>query len=198
MTARAPRSTGFTLIEILIALSILALIALLGYRATSSLAQSESRLAEESARWRTLDALFARLEGDMRAAVPRAVRSGNSTEPAWVGGTDDAGNATIRFSRAGGEPGNEPGAAGQRIGYRLANGAIEVDYWPHLDQPGDVAPTAFVLADGIAGLRVDYLDSLGEWRDRWPVLGEPALPRAVRVVLAQGDGTTVERWLALR
>lgn len=198
MTARTSRSAGFTLIEILIALSILAMIALLGYRATSSLAQSEARLAEESARWRTFDALFARLEGDMRAAVPRAVRSGNSTEPAWVGATDAAGNATIRFSRAGGEPGNEPGAAGQRIGYGFANGAIAVDYWPHLDQPGDVAPTAFVLADGIAGLRVDYLDAQGEWRDRWPLLGESALPRAVRVVLALDDGTTIERWLALR
>ena len=97
-----------------------------------------------------------------------------------------------------GEAGNEPGAAGQRIGYRLDNGAVEIAYWPHLDQPGNVAPTAYALAGGIAGLRVDYLDSQGGWRDRWPVLGEPDLPRAVRVVLAQDDGTSVERWLALR
>jgi general secretion pathway protein J len=198
MIARPPRRAGFTLIEILIALSILALIALLGYRATSSLAQSEARLADEAARWRTLDSLFARIEADMRAAVPRPARSGTTTEPAWVGATDAAGNATIRFSRAGGEPGNEPGAAGQRIGYRLANGALEVAYWPHLDQPGDVAPTAFALARGIAGFRVDYLDSQGEWRDRWPSLGEAASPGAVRIVLALDDGTSIERWLALR
>jgi general secretion pathway protein J len=198
MTGRPPCRAGFTLIEILIALSILALIALLGYRATSSLAQSEARLAEESARWRTLDAMFARLEADMRAAVPRPARSGNSTEPAWVGDTDAGGNATIRFSRAGGEPGNEPGIAGQRIGYRLVNGAIEVAYWSHFDQPGDAAPTVFALAGGIASFGVTYLDSQGAWRDRWPSLGEPALPRALRVVLTQDDGTSVERWLALR
>jgi general secretion pathway protein J len=198
MIARTPRRAGFTLIEILIALAILALIALLGYRATSALAQSETRLAEEAARWRTLDALFARLEADMRAATPRAARSGNAKEPAWVGATDASGNATIRFSRAGSEAGNEPGVAGQRIGYRLDNGAVEIAYWPHLDQPGGVAPTAYTLASGIAGLRVDYLDSQGAWRDRWPLLGEPELPRAVRVMVAQDDGTTVERWLALR
>ena len=41
----------------------------------------------------------------------------------------------LRFSRAGPEFTLEPGSAGQRIGYRLRNGAVEVLYWPHLDQP---------------------------------------------------------------
>ena len=192
------RAGGFTLIEILIALSILALIAVLGYRATSALAQSEARLSAEAARWRTLDGMFARLEADMRAAQPRTARAGNSVEPAWVGATDASGNATLRFSRAGTESTGEPGAAGQRIAYRLESGAVEVAYWPHLDQPASVAPTAYALADGVAALRISYLDSQGGWQERWPVLGEPALPRAVRVVLALDDGTSIERWLALR
>ena len=198
MSANRSRGGGFTLIEILIALAILALIAVLGYRATSSLAQSEVKLSDESARWRALDGMFARLEADMRAALPRTVRAGNSVEPAWVGATDAAGNATVRFSRAGTESVGEPGAAGQRIAYRLANGAIEVDYWPHLDQPASVAPTAYALAGGVTALRVSYLDSQGGWQERWPVLGEPTLPRGVRIVLTQDDGTSIERWLALR
>jgi general secretion pathway protein J len=189
---------GFTLIEILIALSILALIAILGYRATSALAQSEVTLSAEAARWRALDGMFARLEADMRAAQPRTARAGSSVEPAWVGATDAAGNATIRFSRAGAESAGEPGAAGQRIAYRLENGAVEVAYWPHLDQPASVVPTAYALAGGVTALRVSYLDSQGGWQERWPVLGEPTLPRAVRVVVALDDGTSVERWLALR
>jgi general secretion pathway protein J len=198
MRARKSRSAGFTLIEILIALAILALIALLGYRATSSLAQSEVKLSDEAARWRALDGMFARLEADMRAALPRSARAGNSAEPAWVGATDATGNATIRFSRAGTDSVAEPGAAGQRIGYRLANDAIEVLYWPHLDQPASVTPTAYALATGITAMRVTYLDSNGGWQDRWPALGEPVLPRAVRIVLTQDDGTSIERWLALR
>ena len=198
MSAHGPRGAGFTLIEILIALAILALIAVLGYRATSSLAQSEVKLSAEAARWRAFDGMFARLEADMRAAQPRTARAGNSIEPAWVGATDAAGNATIRFSRAGTESAGEPGAAGQRIGYRLANGAIEVAYWPHLDQPGSVVPAVYALAGGVTAVRVAYLDSQGAWQERWPVLGEPTLPRAVRVVLALDDGTSIERWLALR
>jgi hypothetical protein len=106
----------------------------------SSLTDTEARLATESDRWRGLDALFARLESDMRAAQPREVRAGGTTEPAWTAGTDALGNAEFRLSRAGPEFVLELGSVGQRIGYRLRNGAIEVLYWPHFDMPADVAP----------------------------------------------------------
>jgi general secretion pathway protein J len=192
------RATGFTLIEILIALAILGLIAVLGYRAVSSLTESEARLAVESERWRGLDALFARLESDMRLALPRDIRTGAATEPAWLAQTDGAGNAVLRVARAGPEFLLEPGSAGQRIGYRLRDDVIEVLYWPHLDQPASVAPTAYALAGGISRFEIAYLDARGGWHDRWPLLGEAALPRAARIGLTLDDGRTVERWVALR
>jgi len=192
------RAAGFTLIEILIALAILGLIAVLGYRAVSSLTESEARLAVESERWRGLDALFARIESDMRLALPRDIRTGAGTEPAWLAQTDDAGNAQLRIARAGPEFLLEPGSAGQRIGYRLRDDVVEVLYWPHLDQPASVAPTAYALAGGIARFEIAYLDARGGWHDRWPLLGEGALPRAARIALTLGDGSTVERWVALR
>jgi type II secretion system protein J len=92
----------------------------------------------------------------------------------------------------------ESGSGGQRIGYRLRNGAVEVQYWPYLDQPAAVAPQSFALVTGITRFRVTYLDALGAWRDRWPALGEPAIPRALKVALTLGDGQVIERWLALR
>ena len=192
------RGAGFTLIEILIALAILGLIAVLGYRAVSSLTESEARLAVESERWRGLDTLFARLESDMRLALPRDIRTGAATEPAWLAQTDGAGNAVLRVARAGPEFLLEPGSAGQRIGYRLRDDVVEVLYWPHLDQPASVAPTAYALAGGIARFEIAYLDARGGWHDRWPLLGEAALPRAARIGLTLDDGSTVERWVALR
>jgi general secretion pathway protein J len=195
MTRRPP---GFTLIELLIALAILALVATLGYRALSSLTDSEAKLTLEAQHWRNLDGLFARLEADLREALPREVRTGSGTEPAWIGDMDGAGNAELRFSRAGPEFTVEPGAGGQRIGYRMRNGVIEVLYWPRLDQPAAVVPAAYALADGVTQFRIAYLDARGGWRDRWPASSEPAVPRAVRVSIALGDGEVIERWLALR
>jgi len=80
----------------------------------------------------------------------------------------------------------------------LHDGAVEVLYWPHLDQPASVAPVAYALAGGIARFEISYLDARGAWHDRWPLLGESALPRAVRIQLTLDDGNPVERWITLR
>ena len=69
---------GFTLVEALVAIAILGLVALLAWRATAAMTDSEARLAHESARWRELDAVVARVEADLRAALPRRARSGNA------------------------------------------------------------------------------------------------------------------------
>ena len=190
--------SGFTLIELMIALAILALVAVLAYRALSALTDSEVQLTAEAQHWRELDALFARLEADMREALPRDVRTGNGTEPAWLGDVDGTGNAVLRFSRAGPEFTAEPGSAGQRIGYRLRDGALEILYWPRLDQPASVAPRPYTLAGGIAAFRVAYLDARRNWLERWPALGEQPVPRAVRVGITLAGGEQIERWLVLR
>lgn len=195
---RSAGTGGFTLLELLVALAILALLSVLGYRAVASLTDSEVRLSAETTRWRSLDAFFTRLEADLRQAQPRAARVAAEIEPAWLGETDVDGNADLRFSRAGTEFTLGPGSVGQRLGYRLRNGAIEVLYWPYLDLAPATLPETYVLAEEITGFRVGYLDSRGAWRERWPVAGESPLPRAVRVELALADGATVERWLALQ
>lgn len=189
---------GFTLIEILIALAILALVSVLGYRGLASLTDSEARLSAEAQRWKRLDGLFARLEADMREAVPRGVRTGGGTEPPWFGDRDAAGNTELRFSRAGPEFVDEPQSAGQRIGYRLRNDAVEVLYWPRFDQPMAVAPTPYTLANDITRFEIAYLDARGTWQERWPIPGEAALPAGVRVALRLAGGEVIERWLALR
>ncbi|MEP7182235.1 MAG: type II secretion system minor pseudopilin GspJ [Betaproteobacteria bacterium] len=195
---RTSRGSGFTLVELLIALSILALVGVLGYRAVAALTESETRLMAESERWRTLDALFARLEADLRAAQPRDVRTGAGTEAAVQGTVDERGDGDLRLARAGPEFAVDPGSAGQRLRYRLRDNAVEVLYLPHLDQPATVAPTAYTLATDVARFRLGYLDGGGRWRDRWPALGEPLVPRAVRVELTLATGETVERWMALQ
>ena len=192
------RRGGFTLIELLIALAILGLVAALGYRGLAALTDSEAKLAAEAVHWRTLDALFARLEADARGALPRAGRTRTGIEPAWVGDVDAAGDANLRFSRAGPEFAAEPGSGGQRIGYRLRDAAVEVLYWPFLDQPSAVVPEAHALMGDVARFRVAYLDQRGAWRERWPALGESAVPRAIRVELTLAGGEVIERWLALR
>jgi len=195
----ARRSSGFTLVEVLLALAIFCVITILAYRATASLTEGEARLSAEARRWRTLEALFTRFEADIRQAIPRASRAGPRIEPAWLAlPADGAGNAALVFTRAGAEFADDPGIAGQRIGYRLRGRALEIAYWPQLDNAADIQPAVYTLVDGVTGFRIAYLGVAGAWRDSWPVQGESALPRAVRVELALDSGETIERWFALR
>jgi general secretion pathway protein J len=192
------RRAGFTLLEVVIAIAIVAMLALLGYRALAALSDSESRLSVEAAKWRTLDLFFARLEGDLREAVPRTARNGSAREPAWLAAADASGNAALSFSRAGPEFALDPGSVGQRIGYRLRDGNIEVLYWGGYDRPRDSEPAAYVLLPGVAQFRLSYLTTTGAWVESWPVQGDTDLPRAARVVVTLASGEDIERWLALR
>jgi general secretion pathway protein J len=174
---------GFTLVEALLALAIFSIIAVLSYRATASLSDGEARLSAEAQRWRALETLFTRIEADFRQAIPRTARVGAEREPAWLGTTFD-GQSALVFTRAGSEFVLEPVPAGQRIGYRVRDGTLELAYWPTLDQPVGAQPVVYPLVTGIAAFELEYLTRAGSWRTRWPLLGD--------------DGARIDRWFTLR
>lgn len=190
-------SRGFTLVEALIALAVFGVIAVLGYRATAALSEGEARLSAESQRWRTFEALFTRFEADIRQAIPRGARNGTAREAPWIGTTFE-GHAALAFTRAGSEFFVEPGAGGQRIGYRLNGNTLELAYWPAVDHAENAKPAIYPLVGGIASFDLAYLTRAGQWRDRWPLLGEEALPRAVQLTLTLDDGSRIERLFTLR
>ena len=50
----------------------------------------------------------------------------------------------------------------------------------------------------VAVFQLEYLTRDGAWRDRWPLLGEADVPRAVRLSLTLADGAQIDRWFTLR
>ena len=59
-----PKTTGFTLIELLVAISILAMIAVLGWRGLDSIGRSRNALTAELEQTRALQLTFAQIESD--------------------------------------------------------------------------------------------------------------------------------------
>ena len=198
MTRSTLRTGGFTLIEALLALAIFGVIAVLAYRATAELTEGETRLAAEAQRWRALESMFTRFEADIRQAVPRGVRTGSQREPPWLGTIGSGGQSALVFTRAGSEFHAEPAPAGQRVGYRWKDGTIELAYWAQLDHPADALPAVYPVVSEVATFRLEFLAREGAWRDRWPILGDDEIPRAVRLTLTLADGTRIDRAFALR
>lgn len=192
---------GFTLVEVLVALAILGVLALLGYQSLSTLVDAEARVTEVAMRWRALDALAARLETDLRAALPRTGRQGPAIEPAFSLEAGPAGS-TLTWSRAGPEFFHEPTSAGQRLGYRRVpsgdSGSIELLLWPALDNPAATPVQSYVLAGEIRSFVLEAATARGEWSPRWPIAGEGPLPRALRLRMELAEGGWIERLFVLR
>lgn len=211
--SRRDRAHGFTLIEALVAIAILAVVAVLAWRATDALTGSDTAVSAESRRWQDLDAVLARMEADMREALPRVTEASGylrtdagfaavgrvaAVAPGWAAARDAAGNTVLAFSRAGPAAPDEPGAGGQRVGYRLLGDRLEVLYWPQLDDAPGTEPATYTLMHGIRRFQVLQLTRTGAWSPSWPITGDSAIPRGVRIEITQADGSVIERILALR
>jgi general secretion pathway protein J len=185
------RRAGFTLIEVLVALAVLALFGVLALRGLDALVGTERALAATAERWRTLDRFFARLEADVRLALPQPADA--REEPALWSRGGQAGE--LRLTRAG-----TPRAdtLTQRVGYRLRGATVEVLYLPGPVSRPEAAPGVHALLEGVREMAFEFPDARGQWAGGWPRPGAEALPTAMRVRLVLDSGERLERLYALR
>lgn len=192
---------GFTLVEMLVALTIFALMSLLAYRGLTAVLETRAHLTEDNRRWRDIALTLAQLEQDLGMAVNRPVRdSSDLVQPALVGNPQALGptDAQLSLSRMGMAWVTGVPADVQRHAYRLNNGSIEQLVWPVLDQAPHSEPAVHVLLDRVKRFELRYLDRGGTWQPRWPLPGVAVpLPAAVEVVVELDHGGTVTRVFAL-
>lgn len=185
------RHAGFTLVEVLVALALLAMMSGLTFRGLETVLAPQVRLEEEMRKWRALGSAFSAVQQSLAVAVahPGFVFSGES-------GT--AGPASLAFVRTG-FPGYE-GALGdlQRATYRFNGGRIEQVFWP-LDDKVAGAPQAMVLLEGVNAMGLRFLARDGRWLTHWPELNafRSGLPAAVEMRLVLASGERLQRLFVL-
>ena len=188
---------GFTLIEVLTALLVLSLLALMSYRGLSAVLDAREHVRAETEKWRRVAAFFVRFERDVELASPRPVRSATSTAPAWRGETVAESDVRLEFSRFASSEGVD---TARRIGYRLNDEQeIELWVWPGLDVAPDTVPARYPLLAGVKLFQLQYLNSAFAWVDVWPLSpADPPIPRAVRLRIVLGSDEEIVRVFALR
>lgn len=189
-----PRSTprrcvGFTLIEIMVAIAIFALVAAIGYGGLKAVSQSRFRIT--AAADRLVDVLHTvdTFSADLEQAVARSVRDEyGEPRPAMLAKAANAGTF-LELSRAGNvNPLGLPRSTLVRVAYRLVDDRLLRLQWNVLDRSPDSAPRSTTLLNGVDALEVRYLDQQLHWHAAWPP-GEPgetdadALPRGVELHL---------------
>lgn len=195
---------GLTLIELIVAVALLAVLTIMAYRGLDSVTRASDRTLAESEHWRNISMFFNRLGADVSQATRRPVRSGDDLlVPEWLGQAltaenggavaDDKVNAQIEFTRK-----SPLGSDETRLGYRLRDTRVELLIWRVLDRAPTSVPDIHPLLEGVKTLRFSHLDKDGAWRDTWPLADKTqVLPRAIAVELTLTDGMILHRVFAL-
>ena len=203
---------GLTLIELLVALAIFAILASLAYGGLNSVLNTREAVKEESTRLANVQRSFVRLARDLGQTSPRAIRDiHGDTQAAMHTGSDtyryirhniltgedvqEDARVLIEFTVAGKQvlPGQK-GSSLQRIAYAVGDKELLRLSWAVLDRAQDSEPYVAVLLSDIDKLAFRYLAGDGEWRDDWTSsdVTLQALPLAVEISFE------VEKWGTLR
>lgn len=200
---------GFTLLELLIAIALFALLGLATYRMLEAVLRSDEVVRAQETQLRQLGRAVWRLEQDLLQAVPRPVRDGYGDEQnALVGQLSSfEGGAALELTRSGWR--NPTGLLRsnlQRVRWRLSGDSLERLYWTVLDRDLDSEPRVQRVLDDVTELRLRYLDAENSWHEEWPPFdfgrGNPEeqarrLPVAVEVSFDHLRYGTITRLLRL-
>lgn len=135
-------SGGFTLVEVLVAMSVSAIVAVLAYQSLAAASDAAERSQKVAAQLDSIDRVWQFIERDLRQALPRPKRVGSGSEqsvdyPSFSGEGADAETQyaaqgfVLRFRRGGWlNPLEQMRSHLQGVGYRLLDGNLYRFHWP--------------------------------------------------------------------
>lgn len=187
---------GFTLVELLVALAIFAMISVAGVMLLRSGSDTQIAVKNRLEDYARTSRLYNAMEGDLAQAIIRPVRDqAGAPIPAFTEGDASTPGGLFGFVRAGWSNYDEAPRAGlQRVAYTLEAGALKRLSWPMLD--GAAPSDAATLVENVSAAQMQYRDEKGEWRSDWTAADADALPRAVELRLTIG-GKPEQRMLFL-
>ncbi len=193
----APRnifSAGFTLLEVLLAMAITGLVAVMAYAGLSAAMSAASHHGEVVQRLGDMQTAVNWLVRDFRQSIDRPVIDARDEMQAAIIGSDKS-EQLLELTHTGWDnPRGQRRAAVQRVRYRLdPDGNLWRDHWLVLDRLDDEANLQQVkLLSGVLSFKAQFLKAStaanaaptqlgGEWIDLWPpTKDDKTLPLAVQ------------------
>ena len=201
MTRRPFGEPGFTLIELIVAIAIFGLMAVMAMGGLNNVLTQQTQAKVQLERLHQLQRAVRLISADFSQANPRMVRDeiGAATEPPFM--AEGRSDALVRLTRDGWRNpfGMQPRGTLQRVQYRQEKDKLIREYWRVLDRTLTEPPRTDTVLTDVESVQIQMLDNANEWQEQWPpvqtksgALGS-ARPRAVKLRLTLKQWGLVER-----
>ncbi len=205
MPASVAKQRGFTLLELLIASIIFAIMAIMAYGGLSNVIENSKSSERALKRLQQVQQSISILNRDFLQLVPRAVRDeyGN-LRPALS--TPKNLDNLVEFTRGGrSNPANLLRSTLVRVAYRFDDEKLVRLQWQQLDNAPGIKAKKTTLIDNLENVTIRFLDQKGGWREQWPPLntatdasgGNSAELIAIEIILQLNDWGDIRRLYAM-
>jgi general secretion pathway protein J len=168
------RARGFTLIEVVIAMFIAAIMFAIGYSAINQALVDRDALNISQERVTEIQRGMRVVAQDFAQVVARGARDTSGSGelmPAML--ADGRSDAIVTFTRAGwSNPAGVQRPAEQRVRYRFIEGALIREHWLSVDPALNSEPRQRTLLTKVTAVEIRFLDPVSrQWRTDWPTTG---------------------------
>lgn len=161
-----PGLTGFTLFEVLVAVSIFAIIGTMAMANLIQVGRSGERVSQSQQQLAEIQFALGYLGKDLSQLANRKIRDQYGDEHAPLKISDQ----TLTFTRSGWSNLLQQARSNlQRVEYRLVDTSLQRIYWPQLDQAYTEIKIEQSLLQNVEGFEIKLLTRGKEKLDSWPI-----------------------------
>ncbi|MFM2480595.1 type II secretion system minor pseudopilin GspJ [Celerinatantimonas sp. YJH-8] len=184
MSRARARQHGFTLLEMLIALVVFAMLSLGGYQMLRGLTNTALVSRRHSDQLAALERTFALMGADFHQATMLSLRGmklqGVAGGPGWLG-SDQGGISLIRLGWKNVQA-KEQRSGVLRVGYIVEDGVLIRQFYRHLNPVSGQLPQQQRLLTDVSQLQFRFFEKGGGWLTRWH--RNDQLPQAIEVTFS--------------
>jgi general secretion pathway protein J len=188
---------GFTLLEMMIAIGIFALIGVASHQLFNSIMTQKSIVDEHTLALQKLQKSLYLIKRDLGQIVARAPRDGYG-EPMQILVSD---YGLVEFTHQGWDnPLGQKRSALQRVRYSLEKNQLQRQYWNVLDRAEDSKFNTQVLMDNVEIFQVYYRNKESSWQTDWAVSDDELknrLPSGIKFMIEHTIFGELEVWVDL-